>query len=45
MMYGYEAVVFMIVGKAIGADRFATAQRQRVRTEAKRTRRFLQRGE
>jgi len=45
MMHGYEAVVVMMVGKAIDADRLATAQRQRIRTEATQTRRFFRRGE
>ncbi len=43
-MYGYETVVMMMVGKTIDADRFATAKRERVLTEEKRTRRLLRRG-
>ncbi|MGI8690298.1 MAG: hypothetical protein ACR2M3_17100 [Thermomicrobiales bacterium] len=43
-MYGYEAVVMMMVGKAIDADRLATAKRERVLIEEKRTRRLVRRG-
>ncbi len=42
-MYGYEAVVMMLVGKAIDADRLAMAKRERVLTEEKRTRRLVRR--
>jgi hypothetical protein len=43
-MYGYEAVVVMMVGKAIDADRLATAKRERALTEEKRPRRQMRRG-
>ncbi|GEM_PF-6854211 len=44
-MYGYEAAVVMMVGKAMDADRLITAKRERVLSEERRTRRLLRRGE
>ena len=38
-MYGYEAAVVMMVGKAIDAERLATAKRERILNEESRTRR------
>jgi hypothetical protein len=42
-MYEYEAVMVMMVGKAIDADRLATAKREWVLSEEKRTRRLMRR--
>ncbi len=44
-MYGYESAVVMMLGKALDADRLATAKREQVLTEEKRTRRLLRRGQ
>jgi hypothetical protein len=38
-MFGYEATVLMMVGKAIDAEKLATAQRERVLNEQSRMRR------
>lgn len=38
-MYGAEATILMMVGKAMDAERLATAKRERVLTDEKRTRR------
>ena len=43
-MYGYESAVVMMLGKAMDADRLATAKRERVLTEEKRARRLMRRG-
>ena len=42
-MDGYEAAVVMMLGKAMDADRLATAKRERALTEEKRTRRLMRR--
>ncbi|HEY7909290.1 MAG TPA: hypothetical protein VIC60_10465 [Thermomicrobiales bacterium] len=38
-MYGYEATVLFMVGKAIDAEKLATAKRERILNEQSRTRR------
>lgn len=43
-MYGYEAAVVMMLGKAMDADRLAAAKRERVLTEERRTRRPMRLG-
>jgi hypothetical protein len=40
-MYGYEATVLFMVGKAMDADKLAMAKRERIRNEQSRTRRAL----
>jgi len=38
-MYGYEAAVVMMVGKAMDAERLAQAKRERVLNQERQTRR------
>ncbi len=38
-MYGYEAAVLMMVGKAMDTEKLATAKRERILNEQSRTRR------
>ena len=38
-MYGYESAVLGMVGKAIDAEKLATAKRERILDELSRTRR------
>jgi hypothetical protein len=40
-MYGYEATVLFMVGKAMDADKLAMAKRERILNEQSRTRRAL----
>jgi hypothetical protein len=42
-MFGYEAAVVMMLGKALDADRLAAAKRERVLSEKRRTRRAFRR--
>lgn len=42
-MFGYEAAVVMMLGKALDADRLAVAKREHVLSEERRTRRAFRR--